>query len=283
VLLLVLQVHRLTLSTSDTDLRQPGALAARFPCVEALCLVDSWHWVGCGTLEAFGSTLRRLELNNTCVPLLAAPSAVEQLSQLSRLEHLQLRRIVRSPGKSLQCRVHGSSGCSCKGPGTLLASLLQQNRHLTSLDLQGNTYLPDRLLAAAVEAASATALVRLNLSGCSLVAPHYLSTFTQLQDLDISGTAAADYAVVALAAALEHLTRLNLSNCRRCGGGGGGGGVDEDPAPHCCAGAQQHTLTGLCCFYPLSGTAGLLTRASLRLLAHRQCVLGSLCRWGWRA
>lgn len=100
---------------------------------------------------------------------------------------------------------------------TVLATLLQQNPHLRVLDLAGNSCLPDRLLHAAVLAASCSKLSTLDLSGCELVRPggYVPDAFPSLVRLDISGTATADADMQALTEGLPWLQHLALRGCRR--------------------------------------------------------------------
>lgn len=100
---------------------------------------------------------------------------------------------------------------------TVLAALLQQNPGLQDIDLAGNTCLPDRLLKAAVLAASCSHLRVLSLAGCEQVQPgsHLPEAFAELEHLDISNTGTTDADLQQLAAGLPHLKHLALRGCRR--------------------------------------------------------------------
>jgi hypothetical protein len=100
---------------------------------------------------------------------------------------------------------------------TVLSALLRQNSGLRTLNLVGNSNLPDRLLHAASLAASCSGLRTLDVSGCELVAPgRYLPhAFPALEHLNISNTATADADVRELAAGLPQLKSLALRSCRR--------------------------------------------------------------------
>lgn len=100
---------------------------------------------------------------------------------------------------------------------TVLAALLQQNPHLSVLDLGGNSCMPDRLLHAAVLAASCRHLKTLDLSGCELVRPgaYVPDAFPSLVCLDVSNTATTDADVQVLAEGLPLLQSLSIAGCRR--------------------------------------------------------------------
>jgi hypothetical protein len=103
---------------------------------------------------------------------------------------------------------------------TVLAALLQQNPHLSVLDLAGNSCMPDRLLHAAVLAASCTHLKTLDLSGCELVRPgaYVPYAFPSLLHVNVSNTATTDADVQALMEVLPLLQSLSIAGCRRVSG-----------------------------------------------------------------
>jgi hypothetical protein len=105
----------------------------------------------------------------------------------------------------------------CSQDTTVLSALLQQNPQIRTLDLEGNSGLPDRLMYAAAQAASCSSLKTLDLSGCQLLSPGaYVPDWCPgLTYLDISDTATTDAGVVPIAARLTALRRLALAGCRR--------------------------------------------------------------------